>query len=405
MKELKYWVAFNNIEGLGAISIKRIQEYFNSMKEAWSASPAELQRVEGLSPSHIEKILLSRAKIIPDKELEKIEKNDIKVLCLASGEYPALLKEIYDPPAVLYYRGNIKTIDFQKTTGIVGTRKPSEYGKNISSRISKELASLGITIVSGLAEGIDTAAHAACVKAKGKTIAVLGSGLNVIYPRSNVSLYKQIIENDCGIIISEYPPDSKPDSWQFPYRNRIISGLSKAIILVETKNRGGGLITARHAIEQNREVFVVPSRVDIPCNEGGHNLVRKGEARLFASFADFYRELNWEKYAETFDEKPPETAIEKESLSPAQGVRQEEAITPVADPEKLSTEKIFKMPDGLSENEKQILALLEVETLAFDIILQKVKSTTPQLLGSLTMLELKGLITQCPGKRYKRNIV
>ncbi|MGD9580703.1 MAG: DNA-processing protein DprA, partial [Vampirovibrionia bacterium] len=220
-KDLKYWLAFNNIEGLGAVSILKIWKHFKSIKEGWSASSAEFYEIDSISNSIIEKIITQRSKINPDKLIEELNQSDVNAFCITDSIYPERLKEIYDPPVVLYYKGNIDNIDFDKSIAIVGTRTPTDYSREMSYKISKDASKYGITIVSGLAEGIDTCAHTSCIENKNNTIAVLGSGLNNIYPRSNINLAKQIVENNSGILISEYAPDTKPDSWRFPYRNRI----------------------------------------------------------------------------------------------------------------------------------------------------------------------------------------
>jgi DNA processing protein len=418
MNDLKYWIAFNNIEGLGSVSIIRIWKHFQSIKEAWSASSSDLHHVEGIQNHIIEKLIKTRNKINPDEELEKIQQKEIKILCLRDPEYPALLKQIYDPPVILYYRGNITETDLNRTIALVGTRTPTTYGREMSRKLSKELTRYGITIVSGLAEGIDTCAHSACIEEKGKTLAVIGSGLDVIYPKSNRNLYKQIIENNSGAVISEYPPDSPPDSWKFPYRNRIVSGLSAATIVVESKGRGGALITAKHALEQNREVFGVSSRVNNNSNDGVHNLIYHGEARIFTTYKSLFDHLNWQVTSEQTDQeeinskpsKPQEFKSPKQTNLPtihqdyADKAEKKETISETREQTELNHPPKLSIPSGLTVDEQKVIEALGYETLPFDKLLQKLNIPAPSLLGIMTMLELKNIVSQVSGKRYKRKV-
>lgn len=407
MEELKYWLAFNSIDGLGAVSIMKIWKHFNSMKEAWSASASDFYEIEALQNNLIEKIITSRPNLDPALLLEKTLEHNVKILCILDEGYPELLKSIYDPPVILYYQGNLSCCDLKRTIGIVGTRTPTDYGKEMATKISRELCEYGITIVSGLAEGIDTSAHSACLKAKGKTIAVLGSGLNYIYPKSNNYLAQKIIEENNGAILSEYPPDAKPEGWRFPYRNRVISGLSKAIIVVESKSQGGGLITAKSALEQGREVFGVSSRVLNNSNDGVHNLIHKGEARIFTTYKRFFDFLHWEIIAssqaqeieETDSQKiPPPTEISFQEVIQAPPERESEKV------KNIDTQPPNPIPADIKNDSPEAIVLncLDLEPLPFDVILAKSDLNAPKLLSTLTMLELRGLIIQTSGKRYKK---
>ena len=409
MAETKYWLAFNTIEGLGSVSILKISKHFKSMKEAWSASAADLHSVEGIYNSIIEKIVVNRPSINPDKLLEETYKQDIKVLCIADKNYPALLKEIYDPPVVLYYKGNYDCLNLNRCVGMVGTRRPTEYGREMAYKIASELVKAGITVVSGLAEGIDTCAHSACLEKFGTTIAVLGSGFNKVYPKSNRNLFEKIAEANNGVVFSEYHPDCNPDSWRFPYRNRIVSGLSRACIIVESRARGGSLITAKSALEQNREVYRVPSRVG-DHNRGVLELINRGEARIFTSFTRFYEDLNWELKPPTEQQVITKDEIQEElkelTIEAEADIEDELFIKPEAiiKSEPIAQEYNLTLPANINKPEEVILTCLGIETLPFDSILQKTGLGAPELLGSLTMLELKGLIVQQAGKRYKRKI-
>lgn len=406
MSELKYWLAFNRIDGVGPVSIMKIWNKLNSMKEAWSASAAELYEINGIQNHIIEKIVVGRKNIVPEELEEELNKYNIKAICITDDCYPELLKQIYDPPVILYCKGNIETCDMNKTVALVGTRTPSDYAREVSYNLGRDLGKSGVTVISGLAEGVDTSAHTGCLESGGKTIAIIGSGHNRIYPKSNISLAKQIIEKNNGAVLSEYFPDCAPDSWRFPYRNRIVSGLSLATILVESKKKGGGLITTKHALEQNREVFGVPSRVDDDSNAGTHNLIHRGEAKIFTGYKKFLQHMGWET-ADVTNEICISTEVKQET-------KKEQKNTKKTSPKEIKREKVEPKPKkteapvkpnlDLSQNEAIVFENLEIEPIAFDTILQKTGLQAPALLGILTMLELKGLIKQAPGKRYKKSI-
>ncbi len=285
----KYFNAFNCIDGIGPIAFKKLLVHFKSLKDAWSADLIEFSRA-GLSRSVIEQIKKQRPKINPDLEMEKLSRENIDLITVFDKNYPQLLKEIYAPPAMLYIRGQFKPKD-KFSLGIVGPRKLSPYGKQITPLITAELSQSGLTIVSGLAKGIDTLAHQATIKSKGRTIAVLGSGLDKrsIYPYQNKHLAEEVSQN--GALISEYPIGTRPLAQNFPQRNRIISGLSLGILVIEAGEKSGSLITARDALEQNREVFAIPGSILSQNSTGSNNLIKMG-AKLVSQANDILEELN-----------------------------------------------------------------------------------------------------------------
>lgn len=402
MDELKYWLAFNSIEGVGSISIMKIKNHFNSISDAWNASPADYQLVSGLYPNILEKLLLNKPKIIPDQLYENVLKSNIKVLCIEDDHFPDLLKQIHDCPVILFYLGDLEACNLKRTIGIVGTRTPTEYAQEATISIAKELSGYGITIVSGLAEGIDTQAHTSCLDNNGKTIAILGSGLNYVYPKINQKLFERIISDSNGVVMTEYPPDSKPDSWKFPYRNRIISGLSYAVIVAESKARGGGLITAKYALEQNRDVFGIPSRVNNSSNDGVLNLIKKAEAKIFISCLRLFDHLNWEVIIEKQEESCSSDI--KEEIAIKEPAIEDKSITP--DSETINLDNADKDQEtccfsSLSPEESEVLKILSLEPIQFDLLLTKTSLKASRLLGILTFLELKGLIIQLQGKKYK----
>jgi len=285
----KYFNAFNLIKGIGPISLKKILSRFDSLEDAWSANLNELRQA-GLNRSTLEQIKYQRPKINPDREIERLIKEGVDLITINDKAYPELLKEIYIPPPLLYIRGNLKSSD-RISLGVVGTRQLSAYGHRITPLITADLARAGLTIISGLAKGIDTLAHKAALKANGRTIAVLGSGLDKknIYPQVNQHL-SEIISQE-GALLSEFPIGTKPFAQNFPQRNRIVAGLSLGILVIEAPKKSGALITARNALEQNRDVFAVPGSIFSRNSLGPNNLIKLG-AKLVNQASDILDELN-----------------------------------------------------------------------------------------------------------------
>lgn len=284
--EAPYWLAVSRVPHIGPVRIDRLLQRFGSLSAAWSATGEELRAV--LEPRPLSELIEARRRVDPHRELERIEASGIRILHPGHREYPRLLAEVSGRPAVLYCRGAILPED-DAAVGIVGTRRASSYGRQVAERIAAELAQAGVTVVSGLARGVDAAAHAAALNAGGRTIAVLGSGVDVIYPAEHGLLADRVLES--GAIVSEQPPGAKPDAQNFPARNRIISGMSVGVVVVEAPMRSGALITATFAADQGREVFVVPGSVFASNSEGTNALLRDG-ARIVRDGADVLEDLN-----------------------------------------------------------------------------------------------------------------
>jgi DNA processing protein len=283
--ETKYWVAFHQTPYIGPARLTRLRQRFGALGAAWKADERALAAV--LDGRAVESLLRTRGSLDPDRELERIERAGIRPISLDDSRYPRLLREIAAPPPVLYVRGELTPAD-EVAIAIVGTRRATASGREIASRLGEELAAAGVTIVSGLARGIDGAAHQAALRADGRTIAVLGSGPDVIYPPEHRQLAERIAEQ--GAVIADYPPGRKPDAVNFPARNRIISGLSLGVILVEAPARSGALITADFAAEQGREVFVAPGAMLAAASAGSNALLRDG-ARAITSAQDVLDDL------------------------------------------------------------------------------------------------------------------
>ena len=356
--ESAYWYAWSQIKGVGPILIKRIYEYFRGLETAWHSTDRDLLAVEGLGNLTVSSIIEQRAKIEPDTLWAKHQAQNPHLWTPADEHYPKLLWEIPDPPPLLYWRGNLQSWTESYTIGIVGTRSPTPYGLKWTEKISTSLTDRGFVIVSGMAEGIDTAAHQACLKAKGKTIAVVGTGVNRVYPSRNQKLYENILEN--GLIASEYPWDTSPDRSHFPKRNRIIAGLCRGVIIIEAPEGSGALITAYQANEYHRDVFALPGNLDTKQARGCLQLIQRGAQII----------LGIDELLETLGEMP--------SLDP-----------PPA--------------PNLEPQQTTILNLIpHSEAVSFDRIVSLSGLNPGEVSSQLLELELLGVVTQQPGMRYQR---
>lgn len=357
MKEdIRYWVGFSSIPGIGRVRLAQLESHFSSLEQAWKASPGELKRA-GLDNAALRSITQWRDKITPEAEMEKLRKFNIQVYTCNNPEYPARLKEIYDYPPVLYVRGALATED-DWCLAVVGTRRATAYGKQITEEIVTDLARSRITIVSGLARGIDTVAHRYALEAGGRTIAVFASGLDIVYPAENKSLAREIMES--GAIISEYPLGTRPRADNFPRRNRILSGLSRGVLVTEAGEDSGAMITAHMAVEQNREVFAIPGSVLSPASRGTNLLIQEG-AKLVRSYTDILEELNL-------------TTVERQ-------IEMREIIPP-------------------SETEALLLLQLSTEPTHIDEVCQGSGLPAATVSGTLAMMELKGQVKQVGAMNY-----
>lgn len=365
-EETLAWIRLNRT-GLSPQRQRQLLEIFGSPEAIFAASDSAILRLQGFSELHLSKIRQAQRDAQPERDLWKLERMGGWLLTIFDERYSPLLRRLPDAPSCLYVLGTVEETD-ERAIAIVGTRKPSDYGRRIAYRIASELATSGFTVISGLAEGIDTAAHKGALDSGGRTFAILGCGLDVIYPRSNKELARQIVDN--GALLTEFPLGTKPQAWHFPQRNRIISGMSLAVVVVEAPINSGALITADWAAEQGRDVFVVPGPVDQPSFEGNHRLLREG-ARVFTSVADMLEELGV-------------TALKK------------------PEPTKASLRGQLKLPD-LSPAETKIWSVLTGDWKHADDIVRESQLTTGEVLSALTLLELKGIVERTDGNRYRRS--
>ncbi len=358
--DLPYWVGFSKMPKMGPTRFSRLCSYFENLEQAWQASMGELITA-GLEENVAQEVIGLRNEIDLEQEMKKLAAEEISVLTILDDSYPKLLKEIYNPPAVLYYQGRLSPTEDEFSLAIVGTRKFSNYGAQVTPEITKELVRYNLVIVSGLALGIDSMAHEACLEVGGRTIAVLGSGLDrqSIYPSYNRYLADKIIKNN-GLLLSEYPVGTQPLKHFFPQRNRIVSGLSLGVLVVEAPEDSGALLTARHALEQNREVFALPGSIYNQNSFGPHNLIKMG-AKLVTRAEDVIEALDLNLVKDFVE-----------------------------------TRKI--VPD--SKEEAQILQHLSHEPVLVDDLVHLTKLDTALINSTLTLMEMKGRAKNLGGMRW-----
>jgi DNA processing protein len=375
---MKDWIALNMTPGVGPRAATKLLERFGSPDAVFQARRTELEQLR-LRPETIESILKREFEAKAVEELENIKQIGGDVLILDDGSYPALLREIADPPITLYVKGDWQACFAQPCVGVIGSRLCSTYGTNASEMLSRDLASRGVTIISGLARGIDTSAHRGAIAGGGRTVAVLGTGIDNVYPRENTGLVREILANG-GAIVSQFPLGTPPLKDNFPYRNRIISGLSYGALIIEASERSGSLITARLAMEQNREVMAVPGNITSG-NSFGTNYLIKAGAKLVQQWQDVVAELPSEIAAAIL---PPKV----ESRGQREASKQQELL-----------------PAGLSATELKVWPLLPLDdAVHIDTLLETSGLSFGELNSALVALDIRDLIRVLPGKHYARRM-
>ena len=393
MDDLKYWVAFHSIDGMGPQRFNRMETHFGSLEDAWRAKRGEL-RDAGIGPALVEDIDSKRNQMDPDEEMDRLIRRGIRPIHLRSEEYPDQLAESDDAPAVIYVCGDLSSHD-SNSVAVVGTRNATPYGIEMASIISGELARMGVTIVSGLAIGIDTAAHRAALNAGGRTVAVLAGGLDSIYPRQNRGLARQIVESGC--LISEYQLGTRSKRDHFPRRNRIISGLSRGVVVVEAAKKSGATWTVKWALEQNREVFAVPGNATSPQSEGTNWLIQQG-AKLTTCADDVLQELSV-FFGDL--ERDPEITRSRSSahISSTVTARNEPLSASGPRPRKPRVEEI----ETFNEQEHAIAkALSESEgPIHIDELARSMSASVTDVMSTLTMMEVRGAVKCTEGALYE----
>ncbi|MEN6356256.1 MAG: DNA-processing protein DprA [Armatimonadota bacterium] len=358
--ELRAWLRLSRLE-LTPRAAGSLLDRFGGPEAVFEASESDLEKVEQLTEKGRSKVLGPVPAAI-ERDLQIIDTRKITLIPITSENYPASLKQIYDPPVLLYIRGSIIESD-KLAIAIVGSRKASVYGKSIAEKIGKDLAGRGLTVVSGGARGIDTAAHRGALEVTGRTIAFLGCGIDVVYPAENTKLFEAIAES--GAVVSEFPLGSSPEPWRFPPRNRLISGLSIGVLVCQCPLRSGALITADYALQQGKDIYAVPGNVGDERNSGCHRLIKDG-AKLVESAEDILEELG----------------IEKKSADD-----QAQLALPIG---------------SMSDQERDIISLLSLDPMQVDEIIEKSSLSAPMVSGTLTVLEMKNLVKRVPGNAYVR---
>ncbi|MGI5875207.1 MAG: DNA-processing protein DprA [Dethiobacteria bacterium] len=367
MLSAKYYHALNLIPSLGPLRMKKLIKHFGNPVAIWEASASEFQAIGGFGPSLTQQIVNARQKIDPEQSWQQFLKTGCSAVTWEEPAYPQSLLNIYDPPSILYYKGDIGILNEKPCLGIVGSRRHTVYGREIAYKFASLLSNSGFAIVSGLARGIDSWSHKGAVDSGGKTVAVLGCGVDICYPPENKKLWEKIAYS--GVVVSEFPPQTKPFPGNFPRRNRIISGLSLGILVVEAKENSGALITADFALEQGREVFAVPGGIGSPYSRGCHKLIKMG-AKLTEKVDDILEEI---------------AVFPSDNKHPIDSLKNKEH-------EELE----------IGEDELKLLNCISYEPLLLEDISRQsgVHLTLINLL--LLNLELKGLIKQMPGQYYVR---
>jgi DNA processing protein len=377
---MKDWIALNMTPGVGPRVTARLLEHFGSAEAIFDATRRDLALLR-LPPETIESIAARELHARAEAEIERVRKLGGDILVLDDGVYPALLRETYDPPVVLYVKGKWDECLERPCIAIVGSRRCSTYGQNAALMMSRELAQRGLTIVSGLARGIDAAAHRGALEAGGRTVAVMGTGLDQVYPRDHKKLAGEIL-NRGGALVTQFPLSTPPVSENFPYRNRVISGLSLGVLVIEAAENSGSLITARLAMEQNREVFAVPGNITSRNSFGTNYLIKGAGAKLVQQWQDVAGELPAEIAAQLLP--PPSRKSRKKGE--------------LLDQLKLS-------PPDLSEPELAVFNLLSTDTpLQIDTLAEGTKLSITQLTSALLALEMRELVRALPGMCFVRRM-
>lgn len=354
-----YWFALKSVPYVGNVLFCRLIERFGSPERALKASPDALVSVKGISRNLAESISRHDYREAADLEAARVAASGCRIVDCTSADYPRLLLELADRPPYLYVQGNLNGLD--PAVAVVGSRRASSYGILNTGKLAAGLAAQGVAIISGMARGVDTAAHQGALKEGGQTVGVLGCGIDVVYPQENRRLFHEMKEK--GALISEFPLGTLPLPENFPRRNRIISGLSRGVLVVEAAEGSGSLITAQYALEQGRDVFAIPGNINCHGSRGTNRLIKQG-AKLVESVADILEEL-------------PQTVRKPVAVSPA--------------------------PAGLSPEEAAILSVLAHEPLHIDSVIASSTLTVAEVSAILLRLELKGAVTQLPGKHFLRN--
>ena len=395
MAALKYWLWLAELQGLRRQTRLSLLEHFGSPEDIYYADPQEVLLTEGISREQADRLQdksLARAEEI----LEACQRQGFRILTLQDAEYPVRLRNIYDPPCLLYIRGRFPVIDEEVAVAMVGTRNCTPYGVSCAEKLGGQLAAAGAVVVTGLARGVDSVSAKSALRSGGTVIGVLGCGLDVVYPPENGDLYKDVAA--AGALISEYAPATEPLGRNFPVRNRIISGLSLATLVVEAPESSGALITAGTALEQSRDVYAVPGPIDAPASRGCNRLIRDGAGLVFDGWdilRDYEGRYPGKLRSESARREPPKI--------PGYQSRTEQRQEPAKKlPELLS---LSRAGAALTEDQIRILRTLTDDPMLVDDLIEATQLPARRVLSALTLLEIDQYVLQSAGKRYARNVL
>ena len=412
MAALKYWIWLSTRDKVGPSTAQKLIEYFGSPEKVYFAREDDFRKIDWLKKSELQGLKDKSIKKSVDT-VDFCRRHKVKIITLNDSDYPDRLRNIYAPPTVLYVLGRMPDVDDEPAVAIVGTRKCSAYGSSSAEKIAREYASCGGLVVTGMAVGIDSAAARGAIKGGGSVIAVLGSGIDVLYPYENRGLFKEVYKH--GAIISEFPPGTPPMGKNFPIRNRIISGLSVGVLVVEAPEKSGALITAARAAEQGRDVFAVPGDINKSGFMGSNSLLRDGAAIVTSGYqlAEEYIALYPDKLnirqsesennieTDTFEkEKKPENA-ENVSLNSPKPTK-----LAIDNTKSIEYIDLYKTPDLLDDDEKAVVGVMSSDTaMHIDEIISRSGLPASKALSALTMLEIKGYVAQYPGKNFALDVL
>lgn len=394
MSALKYWLWLSGRRGLRPEQAFRLLEHYGTPEGAYFADPEEAELLPDL-PQKAKESLADKSMAGAEAILAQCESLGLRILTFSDADYPERLKNIYDPPVVLYVKGRLPAFDEEIAVAVVGSRNPSEYGRRMAGRLGLDLARQGALVVSGIARGIDTEALLGALKGGGTVVSVLGGGVDVPYPRENRFLYEDVAA--AGALISEYPPGTENEGWHFPVRNRIISGLCLGVTAVECTLRSGTMTTVKQALDQDRDVFALPGNADSPLSEGPNRLIRMG-ARLITGGRDIFQEYEDRfpgkiRYPYPLDSGEEQARLERSKL-----------VEKPAEAEK-AVDKSFQLAyidvNGLTDDQIDLLSALEDQSLSADELIEQTQIPAKRVLSALTLLQVQGHVAELPGRRFE----
>ncbi len=406
MSNLKYWVWLSTRKGLAGVSMQRVLEHFGTPQGAYYARGQDVEELTWLH-GYVRASLRDKSMAEVDRILDQCDQLGIRVMTRQDAAYPQRLAAIAQPPLVLYAKGRPLVLDDEVAIAIVGTRSCTPYGERVARKLALELTHGGALVVSGMAQGIDAAAVRGALMAGGSVVSVVAGGLDVVYPRFHRRLYEDVAAS--GLLLSEYPPGTQHKAGHFPVRNRILSGLSLGVVVVESPRRGGALLTANHALDQNRDVYAVPGAVDAPASEGTNRLIQEGAAKLVTCGEDVLCEWRDRFPVKLGVQAPMDPQVVEQRLHHLEQAPQPEQQPPnpqnrekeVDNPESLEYIDWKERRQSLTDDEQEVLLALQEGAKGTDDLVEHTQRPARRVLAALTMLQLQGYVTQGKDKKFR----